>query len=196
MHSFIKYSLLLIITACFSITSQAATETTAKTDKNPVVILHTSKGAITVELYAEQAPITVANFLAYAKSGFYNDTIFHRVIKRFMIQGGGFNKEMEEKNTNAPIINESGNGLHNDRWTIAMARTDDPDSASSQFFINTKMNASLDAGRGKAGYAVFGKVIEGQYVVQAIEKLPTMKFNQHGNVPVDPVIIESVEIKQ
>ncbi|WP_101760554.1 peptidylprolyl isomerase [Oceanicoccus sp. KOV_DT_Chl] len=163
---------------------------------NPIVIMKTSKGDITLELYPQQAPITVANFLDYAQSGFYNDTIFHRVIKRFMIQGGGFTRDLNRKETKAEIINESGNGLHNDRWTIAMARTNDPDSASSQFFINTKMNSSLDARGQNAGYAVFGMVIDGQHVVKAIEKTPTAKIGMYSDVPVEPVIIQSVTVKK
>lgn len=162
--------------------------------KNPLAIIKTSKGDITVELYPEQAPVTVANFIKYANSDFYNGTIFHRVIKRFMIQGGGFNKDMAKKTTFDPIVNEAGNGLHNDRWTIAMARTNDPDSATAQFFINVKMNTSLDAGAGNAGYAVFGKVIDGQFVVKAIEKTEVQDLARFANVPVKPIIIEQVII--
>lgn len=162
---------------------------------NPMVIMHTSKGPITIELFAQQAPVSVANFLKYAKSGFYNDTIFHRVIKRFMIQGGGFTREMAKKDTKAPIVNESGNGLHNDRYTIAMARTNEPDSATSQFFINTKINSPLDAQGGNPGYAVFGIVTDGQYVVKAIEKVATHRLGPYDDVPIEPVIIERVEIK-
>ncbi|ARN75023.1 peptidylprolyl isomerase [Oceanicoccus sagamiensis] len=164
------------------------------TPKNPTAIIHTTKGPITIELYAKEAPITVANFIDYAESGFYNDTIFHRVIKRFMIQGGGFTKEMQRKNPKAPIANESGNGLHNDRWTLAMARTNDPDSATSQFFINTKMNSSLDKKGKTPGYAVFAIVTDGQYVVKSIEKTPTMTLGSYADVPVEPVYIERVEI--
>ena len=167
----------------------------ATPSQNPQVIIHTNKGPITLELYADKAPITVANFLAYANAGFYQGTIFHRVIKRFMIQGGGFTQEMNMKETSAPIINEANNGLHNDRWTIAMARTADPDSATSQFFINTKMNSSLDP-RGKTpGYTVFGIVTDGQYVVEAIEKTPVTAVSIFQNLPIEPVIIERVEVK-
>ncbi|MDG1773065.1 MAG: peptidylprolyl isomerase [Oceanicoccus sp.] len=162
--------------------------------KNPTAIIHTSKGPITIKLYAKEAPITVANFIDYAESGFYNDTIFHRVIKRFMIQGGGFTKDMQRKNTKAPIVNESGNGLYNDRWTLSMARTNDPDSATSQFFINTKMNSSLDKKGRTPGYAVFAIVTDGQYVVKAIEKTPTMRLGNYADVPVEAVLIERVEI--
>lgn len=166
-----------------------------KTSANPIAVIQTSKGPITLELFADKSPISVANFISYAKSGHYNNTIFHRVKKRFMIQGGGFTKLMERKESNDPIVNESGNGLHNDRWTIAMARTDDPDSATAQFFINVKMNSRLDAGRGKPGYAVFGIVTDGFYVVKAIEKTATMTFNGYDDVPVEPIMIESVTIQ-
>lgn len=165
------------------------------TSSNPIAVIVTSKGTITLELYPKKAPVTVANFIDYAKSGFYGGTIFHRVIKKFMIQGGGYTRQMAEKRNNPPIVNESGNGLHNDRWTIAMARTNDPDSASSQFFINTKMNSRLDAQAGQPGYAVFGMVIDGLDIVKAIEKSPTMTFDGHQNFPVEPIIIEKVEIK-
>ena len=166
-----------------------------KPTANPMAIIETSKGPITLELYADKSPISVANFISYANSGHYNNTIFHRVIKRFMIQGGGFTKLMERKETNAPIVNESNNGLHNDRWTIAMARTEDPDSATAQFFINVRMNTKLDAGQGKVGYAVFGIVTKGFHVVKAIEKAATMSFNGYDNVPVEPITIESVTIQ-
>lgn len=167
----------------------------AEQTTNPVAVIHTSKGPITLELYADKAPVTVANFLQYARSGHYDNTIFHRVIKRFMIQTGGFTEDMEQKNTREPIINESGNGLHNDRWTVAMARTDDPDSATSQFFINVRMNAKLDAGRGQPGYAVFGKVTDGFHVVKAIEKAPTMTYYGHANVPVEVITIDRIELQ-
>ncbi len=163
-------------------------------DNNPQAILHTNQGDITFELLADKAPITVANFLSYARDGFYNGTIFHRVIPRFMVQGGGFNEKMMELATKAPIINESDNGVHNDRWTVAMARTNDPNSASSQFFINTVVNSYLDAQGGKPGYAVFAKVIDGQEVVKTISKIPTQNVGANQNVPLTPIIITSVEI--
>lgn len=191
-----KKIIALFLSLVFSGLIAASAHATDKTapQKNPIAIIHTSKGPITIELYAQQAPITVANFINYAETGFYNDTIFHRVIKRFMIQGGGFTQEMQRKNTLAPIINESGNGLHNDRWTVAMARTQDPDSATSQFFINTKMNANLDSKGKRPGYAVFAIVTDGQYVVKSIEKTPTMTLGRYADVPVEAVIIERVEI--
>lgn len=184
-----RFFLGLLLALCLD--SHADTETNTK----PEVVLHTSKGPITVQLYPEQSPVTVKNFLSYAKSGFYDDTIFHRVIKRFMIQGGGFTTSLKEKVTQDPIVNESNNGLHNERWTIAMARTSDPDSATAQFFINTKMNSNLDAGRGKLGYTVFGIVTEGHYVVRAIEKSPVITIGAHQNLPAEPITINRVEIK-
>jgi len=160
---------------------------------NPVVKIATSMGEIVVELDAEKAPISVANFMVYTKDGFYNGTIFHRVIKNFMIQGGGMTVDMQQKKTKPPIKNEAANGLKNKRGTIAMARTPNPDSATSQFFINHKDNAFLDY-RGPSpqeiGYAVFGKVISGLDVVDAIALTPT----KPGDVPVEPVVIESVTL--
>lgn len=191
--------LLTLLTLCAALTAIApnsyAADKAGKSTSHPQVILHTSKGPITIELYPDKAPVTVANFLKYAKSGFYNGTIFHRVIKRFMIQAGGFTKDMHKKPTGDPIVNESGNGLHNDRYTVAMARTGDPDSATSQFFINTRMNGSLDALGTRPGYAVFGAVVDGQYVVSAIDKVKTHRVGQYNDVPIKPVLIESVEVK-
>ena len=173
------------------------TENASPSAAKPITaIIKTSKGDITLALDAEKAPITVANFVQYAKSGFYNGTIFHRVIKRFMIQGGGFTQTMKKKDTLEPIVNESGNGLYNDRWTIAMARTNDPDSATSQFFINVKVNNALNAKNGAPGYAVFGEVVDGQYVVKAIEKTKTTRIGPYGDVPIEPIIIQSVDIQE
>ena len=179
----------------YAASEKAAADATQASSANPKVVLHTTKGAITLELYPQQAPVTVANFLQYANAGFYNGTIFHRVIKRFMIQGGGFTADMAKKDTRDPIVNESGNGLHNDRYTIAMARTNDPDSATAQFFINTMINTQLDAQGGNPGYAVFGAVIDGQYVVKAIEKVATHTVGGYRDVPEEPVVIERVEVK-
>jgi peptidyl-prolyl cis-trans isomerase A (cyclophilin A) len=161
---------------------------------NPVVKVVTSMGDVLIELDVEKAPITVANFLKYSESGFYNGTIFHRVIKDFMVQGGGFTPDMKQKKTEPPIKNESGNELRNNRGTIAMARTNAPDSATSQFFINHKDNQFLNGSTGKPGYAVFGKVIEGMDVVDAITKVSTRQVGSHGNVPVEPVAIKSVTV--
>ena len=154
-------------------------------------------GDIKLELDAERAPKTVENFLMYAREGFFNGTIFHRVIDNFMIQGGGFDTEMQQKSTQEPIENEADNGLNNDTATIAMARTMDPHSATAQFFINVKDNDFLNHS-GKTmqgwGYAVFGKVVEGEEVLDKIRAVPTTSRAGHQDVPVDPVIIESVDI--
>jgi len=150
----------------------------------------TSFGTITVALDAEKAPVTVKNFLSYVRSGHYDGTVFHRVMGNFMIQGGGFTPELEEKPTQAPIRNEARNGLRNSRGTIAMARTSDPNSATSQFFINLKDNHMLDFGIGGAGYAVFGEVVEGMDVVERIAAVPTTSRGQHQNVPMMAVVIK------
>lgn len=162
---------------------------------NPRVELKTNQGTIAIELYAEKAPKSVANFLQYAKDDFYKGTIFHRVIDGFMIQGGGFSEKMVQKDTRPSIANEAANGLKNEMGTLAMARTNEPHSASSQFFINLKDNAFLDyPGRDGWGYAVFGKVVEGMDVVQKIAKLPTANAGMHQNVPTTPVTILSVKL--
>ncbi len=166
-----------------------------KAPTKPVVVMETSKGTIRIELNPERAPITVKNFLAYVDAKFYDSTIFHRVMPNFMIQGGGFTPGMSEKDTRAPIKIESDNGLANLRGTIAMARTSNPNSATSQFFINHKTNGALDKNypRGDGfGYAVFGKVTEGLDVVDAIAAVPTGNVKGHGNVPQADVIIKSV----
>ena len=165
----------------------------ARAEKShPLVKLETSLGDIIVELYPEKAPVTVANFLQYVKGGFYDGTIFHRVIPTFMIQGGGFDANMNEKPTKAPIKNEADNGLTNDRYTIAMARTGDPNSASAQFFINVADNQPLNHTAKTMqgwGYAVFGKVVKGQDVVDKIKAVPTDTKGMFENVPVTPVVI-------
>lgn len=164
--------------------------------QNPQVELKTSQGNIVVELYADKAPKTVANFLQYVKDGFYGGTIFHRVIDGFMIQGGGFDRDMREKSkTRAPIENEAGNRLRNDIGTLAMARTPNPHSASAQFFINLKDNEFLNYREPTTqgyGYAVFGKVTRGMEVVNRIAKVATANAGPHQNVPREPVSIESV----
>ena len=164
---------------------------------NPTVLLETTSGDILIELYADKAPATVENFLKYVNEGFYANTIFHRVIKGFMIQGGGMNMKMEEKATHAPIKNEADNGPANDRGTIAMARTRDPHSATAQFFINVKDNSFLDH-RSKDpqgwGYAVFGKVIRGQDVVDQIAAVKTGSRGYYEDVPMQPVIIKRATI--
>jgi cyclophilin family peptidyl-prolyl cis-trans isomerase len=170
-------------------------------DKNPVVVMETNKGTIKIELFADKSPITVKNFLSYVDDKFYDGTVFHRVISDFMIQGGGFESGLKEKGTKAAIKNESANGVSNERGTLAMARTGDPDSATAQFYINVKDNRNLDALRGRAGYAVFGKVIEGLDVVDKIKEVPTTTKQatvQGGqkapftDVPEEEVVIKSV----
>jgi peptidyl-prolyl cis-trans isomerase B (cyclophilin B) len=162
-----------------------------------VVKLLTNYGEITIELDAEKAPITVANFLQYVESGFYDGLIFHRVIKDFMLQTGGFNAKMKQKDTEAEIKNEADNGLSNDKYTIAMARTSIPDSASSQFFINANDNDFLNHTSPTSsgwGYCVFGKVTEGMDVVDKIEAVETTTAAGHQDVPTEPVIIEKATL--
>ena len=164
------------------------------TTPDPIVDIVTSEGTITLRLYEDRAPATVENFLAYVDAGFYNGTIFHRVIPDFMIQGGGMLPDMTEKETRDAIVNESKNRLHNTRGTIAMARTNDPDSATSQFFINVRNNLRLDWAPGRAGYTVFGEVIEGMKVVDFIVTAPTGPKGPHQDVPIEPITI--LEIKR
>ena len=165
---------------------------------NPMVVLSTSLGDIKIELYQDKAPVTVQNFLEYVKSGYYDGTIFHRVIPGFMVQGGGMTDDMRDKREGqrAAIKNESSNGLKNDTGTLAMARTSAPDSATSQFFINVKDNTALNKENAadKVGYAVFGKVVEGMDVVKKIEQVKTATKGPHQNVPVDAVVIKSAKV--
>ncbi|MEM1112694.1 MAG: peptidylprolyl isomerase [Pseudomonadota bacterium] len=164
-----------------------------------MVTIRTTFGSLTLELDAEKAPQTVANFLEYAKAGFYDGTIFHRVIDNFMIQGGGFDTDMNQKSTGEPIENEADNGLKNDFGTIAMARTMDPHSATAQFFINVKDNDFLNhTGKNMQGwgYTVFGKVTEGEDVLDKIRAVATTSRNGHQDVPVDAVIIETIEVAE
>lgn len=188
--------------ACLAVLMLSLPAANAQTDAdNPTVTLHTNHGDIRMELFPKEAPVTVANFLQYARDGFYNGTVFHRVISYFMIQGGGLEAvegadgfEMVAKPTRDPIVNEADNGLKNLRGTVAMARTNDVDSATSQFFINVELNTSLDhTGKDNSrawGYAVFGRVIEGMDVVDDIRFVETGPMDD----PLEPVIIESVEI--
>lgn len=165
---------------------------------NPVVIMQTSMGEIEIELNQEKAPLTVKNFLKYVDAKFYDGTIFHRVINNFMVQGGGMTADMKEKKTNAPIKNEAANGLRNDAGTLAMARTSDPHSASSQFFINVNNNDFLNytaATTQGYGYAVFGKVTKGMDVVNRIKLVRTGNLHGHSDVPMDSVSIKSVRRK-
>ena len=166
-------------------------------DMPPVVELDTNMGAIVIELNEKKAPKTVENFLNYVKSGHYDGTIFHRIIDGFMIQGGGMDAEMNEKATNAPVENEADNGLKNDKGTIAMARTQDPHSATSQFFINVKDNDFLNhSGKNMQGwgYTVFGKVTSGMDVIEKMRGVPTGRFGMHADVPKEPVVINSATI--
>ena len=164
-----------------------------------MIRLHTNSGDIRLELDHEKAPVTVQNFIDYVDSGHYDNTIFHRVIDEFMIQGGGFEPGMIQKKTRAPIANEAGNGLKNDKYTIAMARTSDPHSATGQFFINVKDNDFLNYKSPTAqgyGYCVFGKVVEGMDVVDEIKKVKTGTRSGHQDVPVEDVILEKAEVIQ
>ena len=167
----------------------------ATAKENPVVVLTTSLGEIEIELYADKAPKSVENFLAYVDDGFYDGTVFHRVIPNFMIQGGGMPADMSRKPTKAPIENEADNGLDNDVGTLALARTQDKDSATSQFFINVKDNDFLNHSPGNFGYAVFGRVVDGMDIVKKIEAVPTATRAGQQNVPTTPVVIESARRK-
>ena len=169
----------------------------AENEKNPVVTMSTNKGNIRIELNADKAPISTKNFLDYVTDGHYDGLIFHRVIPGFMIQGGGFDSGMSQKQTKSPIKNEAANGLKNVTGTIAMARTNVVDSATSQFFINVKDNDFLNHKNTSPdgfGYAVFGQVVEGMDVVQTIEKVKTGNRGMHQDVPVDAVVIQSVKV--
>lgn len=181
-------------------TAQATTTTKSKgtiMSTNPKVLLKTNKGDITLELDAEKAPKTTENFLNYVNNGFYNGTIFHRVINNFMVQGGGFEVGMKQKDTQSPIENEANNGLKNEVYTIAMARTNDPHSATAQFFINVQNNDFLNHTNPTPngwGYAVFGKVVDGTDVVDTIKGVKTGSKGFHQDVPVEDVIIESATV--
>jgi cyclophilin family peptidyl-prolyl cis-trans isomerase len=165
-------------------------------EERKMVTLETTKGNVVIEVNEQAAPVTSANFLRYVQEGFYNGTIFHRVIPGFMIQGGGFTADMQQKTTHKPIVNEAANGLKNVRGTIAMARIDDPNSATAQFFINLVNNDFLNySGPRNPGYAVFGKVVKGMDVVDAIAQVKTSTKNQFIDVPVETVSIKSAKIK-
>lgn len=187
-----RRTLVALMLTLMSATAGITSETAAK---NPVVAMETSLGTIKVELFQKEAPISTKNFLDYTKSSFYNGTVFHRVINGFMIQGGGFTPDMIPKKTNPSIKNEADNGLKNDRGTIAMARAMDPNSATAQFFINVVDNANLNRPNPDgAGYAVFGKVIEGMDVVDKIKAVKTGLVKGFRDVPETPVLIKSVKI--
>ena len=185
------------VAAATLMTGTAAAQETPP-PSNPQVVLETSKGTITVELNAEKAPKSVENFLAYVESGFFDGTIFHRVMPNFMIQGGGFTPDLQKKGTRDPIYNEAKNGLKNERGTLAMARIPDPHSATAQFFINLIYNDFLDyPGTDGWGYTVFGKVTAGMDVVDDIAAVKTTSRGPHGNVPVEPaVVITKASVKK
>ena len=178
--------------AAFAVGLAMLPSANAQDADNPRVVMETNHGKIVIELNAKKAPITVKNFLAYVDDKHYDGTIFHRVIADFMIQGGGFEAGMKEKKTKDPIKNEASNGLSNEKYTIAMARTDDPNSATAQFFINTVDNKRLDKNEDSAGYAVFGRVVEGEKVVDKIRGVETETQGFFKNVPVKDVVIKSV----
>ena len=180
----------------WSAVSAVASEKKAEERKNPMVVMETSLGTIKIELLEDKAPITVKNFLEYVDDGYYDGTVFHRVIGNFMIQGGGFTPDMKQKDTKPPIKNEADNGLENKRGTLAMARTNVVDSATSQFFINVVDNEFLNHQEKSAqgyGYAVFGRVVEGMDVVDKIKTVSTTTKGFHQDVPEEPVIIKSVK---
>ena len=198
--AYLKYTFLLVLISCCSLIVQSFASAAGPEEKaqptNPVVLMKTSLGRIRIELWPGKAPETVKNFLQYVDEGFYDGTIFHRVIESFMIQGGGFTPDMKQKPTHAPVKNEASAELKNDRGTIAMARTMVVDSATTQFFINVVDNLSLnhrDSSSAGFGYAVFGKVIDGMDVVDKIKGVATSNSGQFQNVPVKPVVIESVK---
>ena len=183
-----------LICGCDKGTKNVKVEGETVESQSNIVSLETSMGNIVIELDRQAAPVTVKNFLGYVESGFYDGTIFHRVIPGFMIQTGGFTKNLERKKIRNPIINEAKNGLSNKRGTIAMARTSDPNSATSQFFINHKDNTPLDYSGRNVGYAVFGKVTEGMDVVDAIAAVKTATRNGMDDVPVESVVINSARV--
>ena len=188
-------SRLFFASSIFTLAALGASAHVAAADAAPRVVLTTSVGEIVIELNADKAPKTVANFLEYVKNGHYNGTIFHRVIDGFMIQGGGFDMNMKEKSTKAPIPSEAKNGLKNVAYTVAMARTSDPDSATAQFFINVNNNSMLNfPGRDNAGYTVFGNVVKGFDTVEQIKAVATADRGPHQNVPVKPVVITTARL--
>ena len=189
-----------LLAATLSISMSVAWAQSDDLVENPRVLMKTTDGDITIELFADKSPITVENFLRYVDDGHYDGTVFHRVISNFMIQGGGFDAELKEKPTRDPIVNESKNKLHNTRGTLAMARTSDPDSAAAQFFINQRSNLRLDWAGGKDGYTVFGEVIDGMQVVDIISLTDTGSAQAQTtrgptifqDVPVQPIVVLSV----
>ena len=189
-----KFVELLVVFAIVTTAFAANSDPNQKNFEVKKVKLETSAGDIVIELNEKAAPVTVKNFIRYAEEGFYDGTIFHRVIPNFMIQGGGFKSDMQQKKTHEPIVNEAKNGLKNDRGTIAMARTNNPNSATAQFFINHRNNDSLNYSPQNPGYAVFGKVIEGMDVVDKIAAVKTSQKGPQSDVPVEPVVIKSARV--
>ncbi len=190
----------VVLSLFFAAPGQARAEKTSEAaGKHPIVVMDTTMGTIKIEVFTDKAPITAKNFLGYVNAGFYNGTVFHRVVPEFVIQGGGYLEDMTRKTTNPPIKNESKNGLKNLRGTLSMARYSDPDSATSQFFINLKDNAHLDPPPGGMGYAVFAKVIDGMGVVDKIATVATSTRSVQGtpfqNVPVKPVVVKSARVE-
>lgn len=193
-----KFTAALTTLFAFACLSGSAFPQQSPSSPNPTAVIRTNMGDITVELFAREAPVTVENFISYVRSGFYAGTIFHRVISHFMIQGGGLTEDLQPKPTREPIVNEASNGLSNTRGTIAMARTNNPHSATAQFFINVQDNQNLNhtgtANSGAWGYAVFGRVTDGMDVVDEIRFLKTHTVPPHGDVPTVPVVITGVDI--
>jgi len=197
---FFRRACALLGLASYLLAIPAAVSAAEEQLDNPRVLMKTSDGDIVIELYAEKSPVTVENFLSYVDAGYYDGTVFHRVISNFMIQGGGFTTEMKEKPTRDPIVNESSNKLHNTRGTLAMARTSDPNSATAQFFINQRSNLRLDWTPGNEGYAVFGEVVDGMQVVDIIALTETGAASVETSrgpavfqdVPVKPIVVLSV----
>jgi peptidyl-prolyl cis-trans isomerase A (cyclophilin A) len=186
--------LLTLLTVVPATAQEGAAKSEAPASANPRVTLETTLGTIVLELFPDKAPKTVENFLGYAESGFYEGTLFHRVIPGFMIQAGAYTTDFQEKDTRAPVENESRNGLSNTRGTVAMARFPDPDSATSQFYINVVDNPSLDY-PSYGGYTVFGKVVKGMDVADAISKVPTTRRGSLSDLPREPVVIDKVTVE-
>ena len=200
MRNLLSRLLSCLLAAILSLSMSVARAQSDDPVENPRVLMKTTDGDITIELFADKSPITVENFLRYVDDGHYDGTVFHRVISNFMIQGGGFDTELKEKPTRDPIVNESKNKLHNTRGTLAMARTSDPGSAAAQFFINQRSNLRLDWSGGKDGYAVFGEVVDGMQVVDIISLTDTGSAQAQTtrgptifqDVPVQPIVVLSV----
>lgn len=189
-RAFAAISVLLAAVALTPAVAKSSSHAAESKGGNPMVVFETNYGKIELETFPDKAPITVKNFLRYVDEGFYDGTIFHRVIPGFVIQGGGFTADMDQKKTHDPIKNEADNGLKNERGTLSMARTQDINSATSQFFINLKDNAFLDHGSRDFGYAVFAKVVNGMDVVDKIAQVKTTNKGMYQDVPADPVVIE------